>query len=371
MMRGRHLKTRLLRVHLWLGIILGFFWSLQGLSGAMLVFNRDIQAAWLAPAGAAAPLPLDTVIVRANKATGAKVTRLETFGPDPLLLLAYYPVENSDQIAVIDGRSGVVVDRRDPAAMLPSGGASWGWLLRLHETLLVGEAGMLLVGTSGLFLLTTILIGFWNVGWIGKWRDAFRMTRLTSARQRLVGWHRLLGTLAAPALLVMVTCGIYLAFAPQLRSMLTATAGYQMPYKPKAQVAAPDVMLTAEQAYDVARQHFPGATLVRLVLPTAKSPVYLFRLLQRDDARRWAGTSTIAIDPRSGAVRDVYDSARGPLANRVTDAIYSIHTGDVAGVAGRLLVMLAGLSLPVFAVTGVISWIRMRRRRSFASARAR
>ncbi|MDB5679498.1 PepSY domain-containing protein [Sphingomonas bacterium] len=358
------MKRQLLRVHTWLGIALGIFWALQGLSGATLVFNRDLQDAALARPGGARLVPLDKLIARSSAAAGAKVTKLESFGPNPMLLLAYYQGAQGEQTLVIDGRNGAVLDRRDPGGMLPAGGAAWGWLLRLHESLLLGDSGLLIVGTSGSFLFASLLIGLWNAGWFAKWRAAARMTRLPAERARLMGWHRLVGIVAVPALLVMVSAGIYLAFAPQLRAVLASTAGYRPAYKAKSQDRPPAIRLSAEQAYTVARTRFPGSTLVRIALPSAKSPVYFFRLLQPDDSRRWAGTSTLAIDPANGAIVDAYDSRSGPLANRLTDAIYSVHTGDVGGVVGRLLVMLAGLALPTLAVTGAITWFRKRRVRA-------
>jgi uncharacterized iron-regulated membrane protein len=354
-------KRRLLRIHTWLGIALGLFWALQGLTGASLVFNRDVQDMMLARPGGATLAPLDQLIAQSSAAAGAKVTKLESFGPNPMLLLAYYQSAHGERTLVIDGRDGRLLDRRDPGAPLPSGGASWGWLLRLHEALLLGDTGQLIVGTSGAFLFASLLVGLWNAGWFAKWRAAARMARLPARRARLMGWHRLVGIVAAPALIVMVSAGIYLAFAPQLRTVLAETAGYRPTYKPKPQAAPPAIRLSAEQAYSVARARFPGSTLVRITLPTARSPVYFFRLLQPDDNRRWAGTSTLAVDPASGAIVDAYDSRNGPLANRLTDAIYSVHTGDVGGVVGRLLVLLAGLSLPTLAVTGAITWFRKRR----------
>lgn len=36
--------------HLWLGLILGGIWALQGLTGALLVFHREADRLLLAPA---------------------------------------------------------------------------------------------------------------------------------------------------------------------------------------------------------------------------------------------------------------------------------------------------------------------------------
>jgi uncharacterized iron-regulated membrane protein len=102
---------------------------------------------------------------------------------------------------------------------------------------------------------------------------------------------------------------------------------------------------------------------MRAVQPSARSPVYFFRLLEPGDWRRWAGTTTVAVDPTDGAIVDAYDAGQGPLANRVTDNLYAIHTGEVTGVIGRVLVLLAGLALPVLYVSGLFTWWRRRSRR--------
>ena len=361
-------KRTLLRLHVWLGITIGFFWALQGLTGAVLMFNRDGQTAWFAGHQQGPILPFDTIIARAGAATHAKVTHLETFGPDPALMYAYHDTPAGERVAVVDGRTGAVLDVRDLEAPLPVGGSTFPWLLRLHEALLGGDTGQLVVGSSGILLLSSILVGLWNAWPQRSWRDSFRTSLWRTPTRRLIGWHRMIGLIVVPALVVTFLCGIYLAFAPKLRPLLAEVAGYQMPFKAKPQSEAPRVAISAERAFQLARAHFPGATMVRLVLPTAKSPVYLFRLLQPDDERRWAGTSTIAIDPATGAVVNAYDSRNGPLANRFTDEIYTIHTGDLGGAPGRALMLLAGLSLPFFYVTGLTTWLwaRQRKRRNRA-----
>src|SRR6185437_1503650 len=92
--RGPMSKKRWwLQFHVWLGISVGIFWALQGLTGALLVFNRDLQGEIYASGVPGPPermLPLDTIFSRASAAAGAPVSKLEAFGARPYLLLAYY-----------------------------------------------------------------------------------------------------------------------------------------------------------------------------------------------------------------------------------------------------------------------------------------
>ena len=75
----------------------------------------------------------------------------------------------------------------------------------------------------------------------------------------------------------------------------------------------------------------------------------------------------MTVDAVTGRVLDVYDPLTAPLSNRIADAAFSVHNGEINGVVGRLLVMLTGLSLPVFYVTGIWLWLAKRRRKSLPS----
>lgn len=70
----------------------------------------------------------------------------------------------------------------------------------------------------------------------------------------------------------------------------------------------------------------------------------------------------VTVDPASGTVVDVYDASTAPLANRLLESAFAVHRGEVVDTAGRLAVMLAGLSLPALYVLGVWGWLRRRRR---------
>src|SRR5579864_239214 len=246
-----------LRFHVWLGVFVGLFWAVQGLTGALLVFNRDIQGAAYAGTSSQAGeslLPLDTLFAKASLSARSRVTKLETFGARPYLVLAYYEdSEAKTRTLVVDGRSGRVLDDRSTDELVPHGSGFWPWLLRLHEALLGGDRGQFIVGASGLLLLFSLAIGIWNgIPAGGRIRAAFRVSRWRTTLQRLLGWHRMLGLVFGLPLLVSVLCGIYLAFAPAIRPILAHRAGYVSMYQAAPQAAAPRPTVTAEQAWQAA-----------------------------------------------------------------------------------------------------------------------
>jgi len=360
------LRRSLVSLHIWLGITIGALWALQGLTGAILVFNRDVQSVQLGAApGSSGMLPLDEIFSRASNAAGARVEMLETFTPQPTLLLAYYK-EGTDENKqlVVDARRGTILDHRYPETKMPTGGSTWSWLLHLHESLLRGDNGLYLVGTSGLLLFSSVVMGL-AIGWPrrGQWRHAYRPGRWRTGSQKLFGWHRMLGLTLGAVALLSATSGSYLAFAPELRPMLGSAGLYKMPYKPHPVEQIPPPAITVQQAFAIAQARFPGAGMVRATLPTKKAPVYGFRLLQAGEWRRWAGTTTIFIDPANGNVLSAYDPLSAPFFNILNDNLYPTHTGEAGGLLLRTLIFLAGLSLPVMYVTGLWAWVRRRRRR--------
>jgi uncharacterized iron-regulated membrane protein len=224
---------------------------------------------------------------------------------------------------------------------------------------------MYFTGTSGLLLLSSVVMGLW-LGWPrrGQWQHAWERRRWRTTTQKLFGWHRMIGLTLGLVLIFSASCGAYLAFAPTVIRPALASAGvFRTPYKPAGVSELTEPAITAQQALNAARRLYPAAIMVRSTLPTSKAPVYGFRLLQDDEWRRWAGTTTVFVDPANGKILSFYETSTAPLFNKVNDNAYPLHTGEAGGVLLRLLVMLGGLSLPALYVTGLWAWLRKRRQR--------
>ena len=207
--------------------------------------------------------------------------------------------------------------------------------------------------------MISLAIGLWNaVPARGRIGAAFRVSRWRTLLQRFLGWHRMLGLIFGVPLLVTVSCGIYLAYAPVVRPVLAKRAGYVPAYQAVPERSPPPKLVTIEQAWEKALTRFPGSKLVRATMPSAKSPMYFFRLLKPGEWRRWAGTTWAAVDPRSGEIIASYDAVNGPWANWITDNLYTIHTGEAGGFVTRLIILFDGLLLPTFFVTGFVTWRR-------------
>lgn len=364
------MKRLAVKLHLWLGLTVGLLWVLQGLSGAALVFHREIDR-WAHPerAGTAGPMaPLDRLIAAAAERTDAMPKRISMVDTRPDIVMADYEgLDGEGRQLFLDAATARVLSERlqEPAA--PGGGSTSRFLYVLHERLTAGETGETIVGLSGLLLFTSVGMGLW-IGWPRVWRGVARVSAWRSRPQKLYGWHRLVGLASGFALLAIVPGGIYMIFSEPVRNVAAAVVPHQRPFKPLPIAEAPSRWFPAQAAIDAAHARFPEAAFARAGLPTLKTPVYAIRLLQPGEVRAWSGTTTVTVDAVTGKVLDVYDPLTAPLSNRIADAAFSVHNGEIAGVIGRLLVMLTGLSLPVFYVTGLWLWLAKQRRRRMAAA---
>lgn len=348
------LRRFLVQAHLWLGLTIGLVWALQGLTGALLVFHRELDT--MTAGAASGPIaPLSTILANAEAHAGRPIDMVSLGNPAGTVLVA----STRGHTVRVEAATGRVIDAWQ-------GEGAWRLIYELHEELLLHDGGKTLIGTSGLLLVTAALTGLW-LGWPRgrSWTLAFRPSHWRTARQRLYGWHRMAGLLVALALVIVPLAGAAMAFGSSLRPWLARHAGYQLPYR--AEGPLPATIVSPDMARAAAQARFPGARFVRLMRPSEKTPAYVIRLLQPGEVRSWSGTTSVTVDPATGRVLAAYDPLGAPFANRLYDAAFSIHNGELGGLFGRVLILLAGLALPTLYVTGLLAWARKRRARRLSA----
>ncbi len=366
-----------LKLHLWLGLILGLWLSLIGLSGSLLVFYHEleelVQPAIFAvapqPGGEAAFRPLSEVYVaiREGMPTGAQ------FGS------MYYPRTSSSswwgRYTVPTGsETGLWYVFVDPytARVL----ARWrikendqwfrrefsGFLYDLHYKLLLpGDIGNPLVGIIA--VLALISVGFGVYLWWpkqGKWCRALSFKRGSSPQRFVFDLHNLTGIYLLPVLVVILISGVYFNLPEQfywvVRQFSPNTVeyyGYHIKSNPATPGAQP-IGLT--RAFDIVRAHFPeGRTEL---LRNASSPDSAYRICNKQVASvsAFADIRCVHVDQYTGEI--LRFSASGLHTGGDTFARWQLplHSGKAFGLPGRILVLLSGLALPVLFVTGVIRW---------------
>jgi hypothetical protein len=246
--------------------------------------------------------------------------------------------------------------------------------LEVVDELVADPDRQTLVGISGLFLVSASLLGLW-IAWPrpGSWRAAFQWRRWTKLDHRLFGWHRALGLLVGFLFIAMGLTGAFLALPEEPVRQFT---GKFMPYDPIFSQAVmhhnhgpfrapdPDTVISPQRALESALQRFPQAHWVRVFMPSADMPIYIVRLYQPGEVRAWLGATEVLVNARDGQISGVYDALHSPVSNKIFDGSFDFHSGALAGLPGRVLIMLLGFSLPAMYITGVWAWLRKRRRKA-------
>jgi uncharacterized iron-regulated membrane protein len=80
-------------------------------------------------------------------------------------------------------------------------------------------------------------------------------------------------------------------------------------------------------------------------------------------------TGCLTLDRASSAIVSAQDPSTGTLGDTVVQWQWPLHSGQVFGFAGRLLVFVLGLACPLLVTTGFIRWLQKERAKRTMGAR--
>lgn len=378
------LKTRRklwLIVHLYLGLVLGFFLSLFGLTGSILVFYEEINEL-LYPVymtvsasvqGEKAFQPLSNIVIAATAAipTNAKLSVVQ------------YPKDTSSsykfnyQIPVASGEKtdvwqlfvnpysakvlgSMMISKAD--AIFPQ--TFMGIIFSLHFALLAGETGGIIVGIVAMILVFSVLSGlilWWPL--TGKWRRVLTIKRHTSVERFNHDLHQSFGFYSSLPLLLILISGVYMNLPAQFMAVvkLFSPTTESFADNPKSILVKNAKPIGLANALNAARSHYPGGRINWLSLADGAEGVYVISLIDLPNLSHFWSERQIIVDQYSGKILKVQDpSNRKSAGQTVVDWQWPLHSGKAFGWTGRVLVFLSGLACPLLFVTGVIRWLQKR-----------
>jgi uncharacterized iron-regulated membrane protein len=83
------------------------------------------------------------------------------------------------------------------------------------------------------------------------------------------------------------------------------------------------------------------------------------------------GVPYLYFDAQTGHVQGQTVPGHGRAGDVFLQWLFPLHSGQIAGLPGRILISLSGIAVAVLSVTGVVIWAKKRRGRRALSARAR
>ena len=353
------------QVHRWISLTVAAIWLVQAITGTLSVFRWEIDD-WTV-AGERVPADFTAVGAKVDALAAAPKTSVSsvwTSGTSAARFDVHYTSAEHYRVMRIDGQGRTLRDRS--GEQLAAQGAIWDTITSVHTSLRLGDFGEWLIGLSGLLLLSNITLGL-KLAWPkrGTWRKTLLAKPTGSSVARLYGWHRKVGLWFAFPALLTVTAGVSMVFADGLERGLGAEI--QEPAPPRA-TGKSGIGFAA--AIATALQTYPGASFSGVSLPDEEEPRYRVRLRNAGEVPRKWGTTIVWVGAQDGRVLGTYDAAAPRPGRAITDTMYALHTGQIGGLAGRLVVLAIGFCLLTLIALGLPLWWKRRAVRRSAAGPA-
>lgn len=380
-----------LKVHLWLGLTLGFLLSVYGITGSILVFYAEIDEC-LNPKMFVVDKPVDggyrplVDIFDAGKQAMPKHAK-HTF--------ATYPRNDTAAVKLrftVEDEKGVIerwLVGVDPYTAMVTGkrlnGRSDEWLpngfvnlmFELHYALLIPshDVSAAVVGLSGVLLIISTLTGL-VVWWplTGKWWQALTFKTKSSKVRFNYDLHKTSGFYTTLVMVPVLFSGVYMVLPHNVAAVMEIFSPVTYRYWFKSTPTSADrTFMTMDQAIDIARQQYPGGRLQVIYGAPLPTQTYTVCLTGIHSPTSLLDRRCVVMDRYSGKILDLDDpSLESATAGEIfTHWQWPLHSGQAFGMTGRILVFLTGLACPLLFVTGVIRWWQKRRAENHLKRKSR
>ena len=365
----RRFRQYWLSLHKWVALTIGVWIVLNGLSGSVLVFQRELEAA------------LNPDLYRTEQEIPGSINldaleqSVKAAFPDYWIVmvdrdnlaanesLRFQLARNGEAASYFTNLEVFV----DPVTTEILGSRPYFTFLKavkmFHFELLGGRTTKVITGLMGLAFLAMMLAG--TVLWWPGRKKVLRGLRFkrTSPTPRLIrDIHNVFGVYSLVVLLMVCVTGLVVIFPQQSAAILgvftDATATARPAATPTLSQNAPPSLNELVQTVNDA---YPDSTLVLLLYPGPKRGWYTFRV-EPAGADPTTNTVQVYVDQYSAKIADVFDPSIMPPARSFIGlwSVYS-HNGKLYGMPGRVLVFSTGIGLCVMFGTGLYIWLRKRR----------
>jgi uncharacterized iron-regulated membrane protein len=375
------LRSWLRDIHLYLALLFGVLFVSAGLTGVLLAWNHELDAA-LNPALLHSHAAADAAPPNPEKveAAIARLTQLPGYGKPTMLMLPddaedvfiawYRPAARQKSLFGTDLQRQVMLDQYTLEVLGERNYGEFGLsrpllmptLFHLHRYLLAGEGGKTVTGVTGLMLFLSSLLGlalWWpKTNWTSLRKSLTVRGNLTS-RQFSYSFHRAAGFFVTPVLALLGFSGMVMNLPDVVRPLIGAVSTLEPTDKLANSAAEGRKVISVTAAMASAQHALPDGRISRVTLGTVKAP-YEIRMRQSAEVRKGDGNTRISIDAYNAEVLRVRNPLTAPSGDTFLNWMFPLHTGEAFGLPGRMLISFTGMMPLLFMVTGLVLWLGRR-----------
>lgn len=361
----------LFQIHWFLGITAGLVLAVMGVTGAIISFSPEVIAAINPGIVTVSPRPgprldaPDLIVWFQAQRPDARIGRLVIERDPTRAAMASYTAGSSKtrHVTYLDPVTGRVLGT-------PRGEAFVDTVEDLHRWLALPGGGKgigrQITGFSALALIFFALSGLY-LRWPRRsldWRNWFVLDLRRTGRNLYRALHAVVGGWVLLFYLISGFTGLWWSYdwyRTAVRHLLVA----EQPRVAGDKRGRNQTDGSAPVDWRAAWAGFDRATAGRsydVVTATAREGRVEFRA-RLPDARHDRVSDELSIDARTSAVASFTPYARRSWGQDIVFAIYELHRGAYFGLAGRVAMTLASLTMPLFTITGFLLYLARRRRK--------
>lgn len=342
-------NRKLLKYHSWIGLVLGVFLCVMGISGAILVFQHDLEEVlWkkYTQVKDSESLDIDKGVKTIQQTYPGWDTRLMHFEENEALI---FNLRKPTQrlFVFVHPSTGEVLQELNELTTFTR------WLLKFHYSLQAGIPGRILVFFIGILFLLSLVTGIilYRKSII---KTIFFKVKLKGRNKRTFysSLHRIVGVWSLLLNLVLVITGIFLAWK-------VSTAALAQPVEPNT----PPVTAPVKEVLKNLEAHHPDFTPTYIRLPLNPEGNLVVYGRYDDDAFFYSEFyNSFQAHYQTGTITGVTKVQKANLATKLSSTLIPLHFGQFGGIWSKVLYALTGLSGPFLSITGFLIWRKTKRK---------
>ena len=360
------IRTVFVKLHLWVGLGAAILVVLVAGSGAILVFENEIERlaypswSYVTPQGQR--LPLSQIGDAVQKAFPKLRPGTYFLYDDPSL--AMMVITNNGLRVYVNQYTGQVLGSKPIPETITFA------IHQFHTRMLIPNAKVISNGKGKPPTIIRNRIGGTIVGWTTVALLFLALTGLVVWFPRMIwtlnpqtGWrrlnfdlHNMSGIWALLLLVVLAGTGVAMSFDFPVEWIHKLAKTPESEDPPAVEFQRGVAFLSPDRMLDDAVKAMPGAVPSAIMMPHPPGWTTVVSFKFPED-KTPIGRSRVHIDSYTGEVLLAESSRAAPLGTRIVNYIRPVHTGDVFGWWTRIPMFLASLLIVLQAITGSLIWI--------------
>ena len=367
------MRQALVRLHRWFGLAASVWLLGVCLSGTVISFEHEIDAA----------LNPDLFRATAEGDVGRAVARAQVRYPDQAIrfvlldykLLGLVRVGMKDagerpREVFVDSGTGTVLGSRAQDENGLGRRAIVATVYRLHAEFLGGAALAWVLGLVALLWTIDHFVAL-GIAWTSRarWAESFRIRRGARGYKLHFDLHRATALWLWPVTLMLAVSGLSFLWPREVDRAVSLVSQVTPDYPDRA-AGAPAPAPAPRPSWSQAYARFAALAAPETVTSFSyNEKAGAWRARMHDPRDLSPNGMRIVWMANDGRVLDDRHETQGSAGDKALAWMFPLHSGTAFGLAGRVVIAATGLVVALMIVTGLLMWARKRRGRRTRAAR--